>query len=96
MLVNPEEAKTKDDATEGAMGNKAQEIEVRERFLEDDGHIPKNPELPLLIYLGSLGGADLPPCAARNFSRRTVGAAPGTTAASPTTTTTLRLTRCCA
>jgi uncharacterized protein YjlB len=50
-----------EDATEGAMGDRTQEIEVREHFFEDDGRIPNNPELPLLVYAGVLGKSDLSP-----------------------------------
>jgi uncharacterized protein YjlB len=61
MLANPEEVRTMEDATEGAMGDRTQEIKVREHFFEDDGRIPNNPELPLLVYAGVLGESDLSP-----------------------------------
>lgn len=32
------------------MDNGGREIEVRKHFFEDDGRIPNNPELPLLVY----------------------------------------------
>jgi len=53
MLINPEEAEN-EGATEGVMGDRTQEIEFREHFFEDDGRIPNNPELPLLVYPGAL------------------------------------------
>jgi uncharacterized protein YjlB len=34
------------------------EVEVRAYFFEDDGRIPNNPELPLLVYAGALAGSD--------------------------------------
>jgi uncharacterized protein YjlB len=43
------------------MGERAQEIEVREHLFEDDGRIPNNPTLPLLVYLQALAGSDLDP-----------------------------------
>ena len=43
------------------MGDRTQEIEVQEHFFEDDGRIPNNPELPLLVYPGALGDLDLSP-----------------------------------
>jgi uncharacterized protein YjlB len=50
-----------EDATEGAMGDRTREIEVREHFFEDDGRIPNSPELPLLVYPRTLGEPDLSP-----------------------------------
>lgn len=32
------------------MDDRLREAEVKEHFFEDDGHIPNNPELPLLVY----------------------------------------------
>lgn len=32
------------------MSDEAREVEVREYFFEDDGRIPNNPTLPLLVY----------------------------------------------
>ncbi len=43
------------------MDDRTRGIQVREYFFEDDGHIPNNPELPLLIYPGVLGEPDLSP-----------------------------------
>jgi uncharacterized protein YjlB len=43
------------------MGDRTQEIKVREHFFEDYGRIPNNPELPLLVYAGVLGESDLYP-----------------------------------
>ena len=43
------------------MDDRTQEIEVREHFFEDDGRIPNNPALPLLVYPGALGESDLSP-----------------------------------
>ena len=37
------------------------EIEVHELFFEDDGRIPNNPEVPLLVYPGVLGESELEP-----------------------------------
>ena len=33
------------------MDDRTQEVEIRKHLFEDDGRIPNNPELPLLIYL---------------------------------------------
>lgn len=38
-----------------------EEGEVREHYFEDDGRIPNNPELPLLIYPGALGKSERSP-----------------------------------
>jgi len=43
------------------MDDRTQEVDVREHFFEDDGRIPNNPELPLLVYPGVLGEPDLSP-----------------------------------
>jgi uncharacterized protein YjlB len=43
------------------MDERAQEIEVREHLFQDDGRIPNNPRLPLLVYLQALAGPDLDP-----------------------------------
>jgi hypothetical protein len=72
--------------------NRTREVEVRKHFFEDDGRIPNNPELPLLVYPGLSESRTYLPRAARSYSRRTVGAV----ASSLTTTTTLTLTRRCA
>jgi uncharacterized protein YjlB len=37
----------------------ARETEVKEYRFEDDGSIPNNPTLPLLVYPQALGGSDL-------------------------------------
>lgn len=68
------------------MYNRTQEVEVRKHFFEDDGRIPNNPELPLLVYPGLSESQTYLPRAARSYSRRTVGAAPGSVASSLTTT----------
>lgn len=36
-------------------------VEVQQHFFEDDGRIPNNPELPLLVYPGVLGKSALEP-----------------------------------
>jgi uncharacterized protein YjlB len=36
------------------MGNTQREVEVREYLFEDDGRIPNNPNLPLLVYPSAL------------------------------------------
>ena len=43
------------------MGDRVQEIEVQEHFFEDDGRIPNNPEVPLLVYPGALGESHVYP-----------------------------------
>jgi uncharacterized protein YjlB len=43
------------------MGERAQEIEVREHLFQDDGRIPNNPTLPLLVYPQALAGPELDP-----------------------------------
>jgi len=43
------------------MGERAQEIEVREHLFQDDGRIPNDPTLPLLVYLQALDGTELDP-----------------------------------
>jgi uncharacterized protein YjlB len=43
------------------MDDRTQEADVREHFFEDDGRIPNNPELPLLVYPEVLGESDLLP-----------------------------------
>jgi uncharacterized protein YjlB len=43
------------------MDDRTQVVEVREHFFEDDGRIPNNPDLPLLIYPGMLGKPALSP-----------------------------------
>jgi uncharacterized protein YjlB len=53
--------------------NRTQEVEVRKHFFEDDGRIPNNPELPLLVYPGLSESRTYLPRAARSYSRRTVG-----------------------
>ena len=40
------------------MGERAQEIEVREHLFEDDGRIPNNPMLPLLVYSQALDSSE--------------------------------------
>ncbi len=44
------------------MGDRAQEIEPRELRFEDDGTIPNNPTLPLLLYPQALDGPDPSRC----------------------------------
>ncbi len=43
------------------MDDRTQEADVREYFFEDDGRIPNNPELPLLVCPVVLGEPDLSP-----------------------------------
>ena len=43
------------------MDNRTQAVDIWEHFFEDDGRIPNNPELPLLVYPGVLGEPDLSP-----------------------------------
>lgn len=40
------------------MNDRARETEVRELFFGDDGRIPNNPSLPLLVYRQALEGND--------------------------------------
>ena len=40
------------------MDERAQEIEVREYLFEDDGRIPNNPTLPLLVYPQALDSSE--------------------------------------
>ena len=40
------------------MGDEARENGVREYRFEDDGRIPNNPNLPLLVYPGALGESE--------------------------------------
>lgn len=49
------------------MDYKTQQIEVREHFFEDDGRMPNNPELPLLIYPGVLDESYLSPSRCREL-----------------------------
>ncbi len=43
------------------MNDRQLEVEVQEYLFEDDGRIPNNPELPLLVYPGVLSvSGDLP------------------------------------
>ncbi len=48
-------------ATEGVINDRMQKLEVREQFFEDDGRIPNNPKLPLLVYPGVLWESHLSP-----------------------------------
>lgn len=43
------------------MDDRTQQIEVQEHFFGEDGRIPNNPKLPLLVYPGALGESDLSP-----------------------------------
>src|SRR5919199_4346681 len=63
-------------ATEDLMEDGAQASGVMEYRFEDDGSIPNNPTLPLLVYPQVLAGLSTP-LAARSCSRRMVGAALG-------------------
>ena len=65
------------------MNERTKETEVREYFFEDDGRIPNNPTLPLLVYPQALEIPSRTPRAARNCSRRTVGEARGWMGSSP-------------
>jgi uncharacterized protein YjlB len=46
---------------------RAQEIEVREYLFEDDGRIPNNPTLPLLVYSQALAKSDLDPSSCKEL-----------------------------
>jgi uncharacterized protein YjlB len=46
---------------EDTMDNRQQEVEVQEYLFEDDGHIPNNPRLPLLVYPGALSKPEQQP-----------------------------------
>ena len=59
------------------MHQKLQYIDVREHQFEDDGSIPNNPTLPLLVYPQVLAEHERGLPAARNYSLKTAGAAPG-------------------
>jgi uncharacterized protein YjlB len=43
------------------MDERMQETEVREYTFDDDGRIPNNPTLPLLVYSQALATSDLDP-----------------------------------
>ena len=43
------------------MDERMQETEVREYTFDDDGRIPNNPTLPLLVYSQALAKSDLDP-----------------------------------
>lgn len=43
------------------MANGEREIEVQKHFFEDDGRIPNNPTLPLLVYPRALGSSGRQP-----------------------------------
>ena len=47
------------------MSEVAREIEVREYRFEDDGRIPNNPDLPLLVYEGALAEPERGPSRCR-------------------------------
>jgi uncharacterized protein YjlB len=49
------------------MRERPQNIEVREYRFEDDGRIPNNPTLPLLVYLQVLAEGDLNPSRLREL-----------------------------
>lgn len=70
------------------MDNPQREAEVREYLFEDDGRIPNNPNLPLLIYPGYSPSPSENLPAVRSYSRGTAGAGLGETGSSPTTTIT--------
>lgn len=76
------------------MSERAQETEVREYLFEDDGSIPNNLTLPLLVYSQALDSSEQDSSAARNCWRRMAGAALGWTGSSPIITTTRMPTRC--
>jgi uncharacterized protein YjlB len=46
---------------------RTQEIEVREYLFEDDGRIPNNPTLPLLVYSQALAKSDLDPSSCKEL-----------------------------
>ena len=49
------------------MNERTQEIEVREYLFEDDGRIPNNPTLPLLVYSQALTKSDLDPSSCKEL-----------------------------
>ena len=49
------------------MDERTQEIEVREYLFEDDGRIPNNPTLPLLVYSQALAKSDLDPSSCKEL-----------------------------
>ena len=52
------------------MDERTQEIEVREYLFEDDGRIPNNPTLPLLVYSQALAKSDLDPSSCKELLAR--------------------------
>ena len=76
------------------MDERIQETEVQEYLFEDDGRIPNNPTLPLLVYSQALAKPDLDPSRCKELLAENGGAAPGWTASSPIITTTRTPTRC--
>jgi uncharacterized protein YjlB len=52
------------------LDDRIQEVEVREHLFEDDGRIPNNPELPLLIYPQVFERDDLSPSRCKELLAR--------------------------
>jgi len=63
-------------------------------LLVDDGSVPNNPRLPLIVYPVRFKPAARPPRSVWRCSRATVGAAPGATVSMCTITTTALRTNC--
>ena len=52
------------------MRERPQDIEVREYRFEDDGHIPNNPTLPLLVYVQALAEHERNPSSCKELLAR--------------------------
>jgi hypothetical protein len=70
-------------------------IQTHDHSFEDDGRIPNNPTLPLLVYPQALSEAEREASRCRALLAEN-GRAPGWTASSPTTITTRSPTKSCA
>ena len=60
-----------------------QETAVREYLFEDDGRIPNNPTLPLLIYSQALDSSEQDSSRCKELLAENGGEAPGWTGSSP-------------
>ncbi len=69
---------------------------IQEYRFEDDGRIPNNPALPLLVYPGALGEPERDPSRCKKKLAENGWGGAWVTVSSPTTTTTRPLTRSCA
>ncbi len=63
-------------------------LAVEEALFVDDGSVPNNPRLPLIVYPVRFKPAARPPRSVWRCSRAAVGAAPGATVSMCTITTT--------